>query len=1116
MTAEIRAILGPARSGKTHRAVARYREALADGPIGGALWLAPNWRAAASIRVRLLDDSLAGCFAPGVVTFGQFAEALVRGGDEPVRPISGWLKRQLVRQLIVALDQAGRLEYFAPVARAGGLTDLVCEFIREWKRLEIWPEDFQRTCQTLGLSQKDRELLAIYESYQQHLTAHHLYDAEGRFWSARTLLAQGQCRGLDGLSLVVADGFADFTRTQHEILDLLAQRTEALWITLPWEGEGRRPDLFYKPEKTLAELRRRQPSLVEEVLDGPGAGTWPAMAHLGRQLFRNPRQIEPAPTTAGIEIMEAASQLGEIELVGRRIKSLLIGDREAGVSQPVRPQDIAVVIRSVGELEPLFREVFGRLGVPLAIEGGRRLEASGALRLLVTAMRVVLDDWPIRQLLALIGSSYFRPEGICWTASAKGLVQRALRALRETRGRDAMAGELARRSQREGNRGRHWHQAQRLVEQLGRVLDELPESATPGQWVEAWIRLAQRLGLRAALGGAGIEPDEGSGGLGPGCDSPSLAREAAEFDRAAWDQFCGAIVSGDRLSRWMNQSPPMLDRQEATAALVDTLRSVRVRAEAEHSGRVQVVSAANLRGVEVPHLFVAALTETSFPRPERQDTLYSDAESQRFIEAGLPLVARQERNREEMLLFYEVITRATRRLVLSYPALDEKGQPLVPSPHVQELEAACGAGNIERTRAAELNPIPPDGPLYSLQDFRVKAVDAAISGDRALLTGVVRALPELGANVLAGLRVTEQRRQREGFGPWEGIVGGEVARRRIAESFGPRQTIAATSLENYAGCPFRFFLEKVCGVAPLEEFALETDFLARGSQTHEALVLLHRQLNADRGERASPAEIPPEEYETRIDAALDAVFEAEPTSRVEGALAKIDRRIIRRWLIDYRAQHAAYDALWNSMEAPLRPLLFEASFGRVEKSATPDSGNELQASEPLEFVSGNRTVRVSGRVDRVDLGTVAGQEVYNVIDYKTGGAKKLSSESILSGRVLQPAVYAIAVAELLLTDRDTVPWRAGYWQIRDRGFHRGGALELYQEEGGEVVPDAAWSEIRRRLAGTVVELVNSMCEGAFPVYNADERCTSYCPYRTVCRVNQVRALEKAWSPVDPS
>ena len=67
----------------------------------------------------------------------------------------------------------------------------MCEFISELKRLEIWPDDFRRACPRAASADKDVELSEIYDVYQQALREHGLFDAEGRFWSARDVLAEG-------------------------------------------------------------------------------------------------------------------------------------------------------------------------------------------------------------------------------------------------------------------------------------------------------------------------------------------------------------------------------------------------------------------------------------------------------------------------------------------------------------------------------------------------------------------------------------------------------------------------------------------------------------------------------------------------------------------------------------------------------------------------------------------------------------------------------------------------------------------------------------------------------------------------------------------------------------
>ena len=602
-------IAGPAGSGKTQRLLGRYRTLLAENRPGSTLWLAPTWRAAAEVRRRLLpgagdnpqitqisaesrvsraerappetgrnvlgrapsppahlrappegwsgegrDGRLPGCFAPGVMTFEHFAQSVLDRTAEPIRPISRFMRRQLIRQIIEEHRAAGGLQHFAAIASTGGLIELVCELIAEWKRLEIWPQDFQRACQSRGASAKDGELLDIYQAYQQRLREHRLYDAEGRFWSARDWLknadaglvgATTNLRSVPGLSssagvprpgtllgkpavapapaqspapglrLVVADGFTDFTRTQHEILEILAARVEEICISLPLEGtsrvgraerappetgriaiggaslsvqrigtdptvrreKGSRAELFDKPRRTLAELCRRHAAVTVEELPRPEHPAWPALDHLERTLFGNPRHAQAAADTTGIEVLAAEGPAGEIEMIAARIKRLLV-DGEPGHG-PVRPGEIAVVFRHPQDAGGGPAEVFAAYGIPVAWELGAPIEHQPALVALERLLRLHVEDWPLGALLAVLGNNYFAPDWPEWAlGQARAAVDRALRRLQVLRGRRPLLERLqaVAESGAEEFRGDAWV-AVAVLGRLAAALDELPQRA---------------------------------------------------------------------------------------------------------------------------------------------------------------------------------------------------------------------------------------------------------------------------------------------------------------------------------------------------------------------------------------------------------------------------------------------------------------------------------------------------------------------------------------------------------------------------------------------------------------------------------------------------------------
>ena len=215
--------------------------------------------------------------------------------------------------------------------------------------------------------------------------------------------------------------------------------------------------------------------------------------------------------------------------------------------------------------------------------------------------------------------------------------------------------------------------------------------------------------------------------------------------------------------------------------------------------------------------------------------------------------------------------------------------------------------------------------------------------------------------------------------------------------------------------------------------------------------------------------------------------------------------MIVAWLTDYLLQHATYDALWGDFDQAPAPAHFEVSFGQAKASADP-----LSTIEPLVLAVGEKQVMLQGRIDRIDLGTIAGAPVLSVLDYKSGSVKRHTRQAITDGDDLQVAIYALAAERLLA--RWARPWRAGYWSVAEGGFRPKHALEISELAAGKALPTADWKQVRDAIEALIVGLVDGIRDGQFPVASRDAECTSYCEFSTVCRINHVRSLEKAWDP----
>lgn len=1092
MAARVHLYAGPAGSGKTGNLLQLYRQTLGERPPGVCLWLAPTHRAAQEIRRRLLADSARSYLAPGVTTFEEFAFRVVESAPQPARPLDSLAKRRLLRRLVHDALARDELPYFAAIAGSRGFVDLLAEWIAEFKRVEIWPEDFAHAFRQRGsLAAKDRELHLLYQRYQDELLRHQLYDSEGRLWSAREHLRAGELGPYTRVRLAVVDGFTDFTRTQHEMLEFLGAHLEDLHITLLLEGDARRDELFAKSQSTLGELQRRHPQHTLEQLPRGDQSSWLALAHVESELFKDPRHIAPARDSRGMEIIAAAGRLSELEVVGRRIKQLLVDGDPAHAAGPIAAEEIAVVFRSVTDWAPLVREVFEELGIPYVLEAEPSLTERPFALALLNLLRLDQEDWPFRQLLSVVGNNYFSPAWPDWLGdSSPAAIERVVRRLQVPSGRRMLLEAIEWTQQRENARvapeGDERREAEgtevarqqdledlavthALLSQLAAAFEALPRKADLATWRKALVALVQESGLLAA---------------------------ASSDDLTTWEALLAAIDRVARLEQHVGNQDNTLSRGEFYELLSDISRWHRPTCPRDESGRVRILSAPAARALSIPYLFLAGLTERSFPSALREDRLYTEHEYQALCAAGLPLELRADQNQKEMLLFYELVTRARLQLTLSYPALDERGEPLLASPFLTELERAFGAVGVHRHAETGLSPVPRDHEPASLREARLRGVDSSLAGQADTLAALTHSVQThaTGKNIAAGLRLARERGRREVFGIYEGIVLGEQALARLAAQFGDDHLWSPSQLELYAQCPYRFFAEQILRAAPLDELGLQIDHARRGWLLHETLTRLHRDQTADGSAGLSLNE----HFAATLAGLLPTSAMAETLS---AALDEINRRVIGGWAEPYAEQHTAYSAGGSGFDQAPTPSYFEVSFGLARQSDDPRS-----TLEPLVLTDGEITVRIGGRIDRIDVGRRLDRVVFNVIDYKTGfvpSAKKLRE---FHATALQLDIYTAAAEDLLLKADRAIPWNAGYWQIRKRGFYQ--PLSLAVEDARSLGRAPEWETRRQKLLETVVALVRSVRAGRFPMRNEEEDCTSRCIFRTVCRVHQARALDK--------
>ncbi|MGE3313644.1 MAG: PD-(D/E)XK nuclease family protein [Planctomycetaceae bacterium] len=1121
MTAKVELLTGPARSGKTALLLERYRrvlrENLANCTPGANLWITPTNRSRRRLLSALPDDSLPVFFAPNVFTFDKFADRVLSFSDLNLRPLSESARRLVMASIIDELRTHGQLGYFGSIAETTGFVDLVSSFITELKRNETWPEHFRAACGTRGATDKDRELALIYERYQATLNDHALYDPEGCFWSARNVLKEGGRAPFERLSLVVVDGFADFTRTQYEILAHLAQWADELAISLPQEAsnveKGRhRPDLFAKSTDACERIRDVVGTSIHriDITDaGPSAKeTFPAAGTLAKSLFANPRAIVPDEEALGLEVLAVVGQRGEVRAIAERVKRLL----QAGV----KPDDVVVAVRSLDDYADLIVEAFADGGIPFHCPPPGTLAQAPVVRALLGVLEMEIENWPFDRVKAVILSNYFRPE---WKPDedAPELV-RVVAALRKTRisgEREAFLDALQRTVERgealpgsevETYRGagetdadsasdldlnRERIQAARIAREAMPVLLRLSDAtrrlrtkATFEEWARRVVDLAGDLGMTA----------RSPSGFGAGDSSLS------ERDAVVWESVREILFDAVKGLELLGLDSEKLALAEFQRKFVDLLSAHRIPSTRAEAGRVLVLEAADVRNLDVPHLFLAGLSEGSFPRARVDDCLYNEAERQRLNESGLGLRHRSGHSRDEMFLFYQIVTRAQRSLVISYPSVSTSGQPLFPSPYVAAVRDLFTEAALPVQQVGRLDPVPAETEMLTVADLRLIATHSVRENKGGWFRTLAQ-MPGQGAtarNILAATDAADARFHQKGFTVFEGSLGETWVREKMAERFPRDYQFSATQLERYAGCAYRFFLSDVLGVEPLESLEARTDYLARGVTVHDVLSSIHQA--EDGGANAERSPVDEASIVARFRELVDlAIGRRGNASRFEDVLNQIERDLLHEWGEAYGQQWTSYRELfriaWND---PPQPTHLEVAFGNAP-GAKPE--RDAKSRGALVFGAGESATRVRGRIDRVDVGSCEGRPVFNVIDYKSGSISKFHLGDVAAGTSLQLALYTVAVLRHQLAGAGATPFQLGFWSLRETGYVSG--IKNDRKSASPASPEFI-ADLERTLEAIVPRLAAGIRSGDFSVNSSDPHCTRFCPYRTVCRIGQLR------------
>ena len=180
------------------------------------------------------------------------------------------LKRSLISQILARLKEQGKLKAIAPLAGREGCVNTFATLIGEIQRAAKTPdevsaiiatrsEDFPpRSDSTISQIEFDKEVALIYSTYCGLLQQHSLTENDADQLRALAVLRgevdnmRVQLPWLNGVELLILDGFFDFTPIQGEILRELIPRVPETLVNLNYDPYN--PEIFAPFRETVDQL----------------------------------------------------------------------------------------------------------------------------------------------------------------------------------------------------------------------------------------------------------------------------------------------------------------------------------------------------------------------------------------------------------------------------------------------------------------------------------------------------------------------------------------------------------------------------------------------------------------------------------------------------------------------------------------------------------------------------------------------------------------------------------------------------------------------------------------------------------------------------------------------
>jgi ATP-dependent helicase/DNAse subunit B len=457
-----------------------------------------------------------------------------------------------------------------------------------------------------------------------------------------------------------------------------------------------------------------------------------------------------------------------------------------------------------------------------------------------------------------------------------------------------------------------------------------------------------------------------------------------------------------------------------------------------------------------------------------------------------------EHNSKDRFLFFLAVSTATRQLKLSCASADEKGNPLTPSPFLDEVKALIGGANVRRVASPQVSTAAAE--CFTQREF---LIHSSVSGAFDSPTVAALVPPAQVESILRRIEIERHRRDyfaipareesddgsavsRKPANEFDGLIGSsEKLAARLTGTGSAGRSWSAGSLSELASCGFKFFAHRVLRLSQLEQRGHEMDATERGSLIHDVL--------------------------------RDLLERVRDFSDLKAATAAA-----REVLAEYRRERAPRladqsfgEILWREIE---RTVLEIVEFEYSSSLQGSGAARELLLEEPFsirldpmrsEIEAFPNGLMLQGRIDRLEIERLGGLITrLRVLDYKNSRSDRYDDllKNQFAKTEFQLPLYLMAALERTggqLSEAAQIA--AGYLVLkRHRNKLVTRAVDRQEIEIDPTLRASPAADGHESAADRIFQVVASAAQGHFEVDPL--RCDRFCVYRAACRYRRPEDL----------